>query len=59
MVKSQVVLGIVFIAIGAPLLLIPFIGWIYGTIAILIGIALIVFRNKESEIEPIKKVSKK
>ena len=59
MVKSQVVVGIIFIIIGIPLLLIPFVGWIYGTIAMLIGIGLIAFRNKESELEQIRKVRKK
>jgi len=55
MVKSQVVLGIIFIVIGLALEFIPIVGWIYGTIGILIGIALIVFRNSESKIEQIKK----
>ena len=65
MVKSQVIAGIIFIIIGLLFLLIPVVGLIYGPICFIIGLALIIFKNKESEIEKIKtektkkKVSKK
>jgi|TARA_B100001971_G_C18137798_1_gene508630 uncharacterized protein involved in cysteine biosynthesis len=65
MVKSQVIAGIIFIIIGLLLFLIPVVGLIYGPICFIIGLALIIFRNKEDEIEKIKtektkkKVSKK
>ena len=54
MPKIQVVLGVVFIIIGALLELIPVVGWIYGTALIILGIALFIFRNAEGEIEQIK-----
>ena len=54
MVKSQVILGIVFIVIALFLFLIPVVGWIYGPVVILIGLALIIFRKEESKIEKIK-----
>ena len=58
MPKMQVTLGIIFIIGGLILELIPFIGWIYGSAGILIGIFLIIFRNAESEIEKIKEEKK-
>jgi preprotein translocase subunit SecG len=59
MPKTQVILGIVFIIIGLLLELIPVAGWIYGTLLIVVGIALLIFRNAEDEIEQIKGEKKK
>ena len=58
MVRQQVWWGVGFIVAGIALEFIPIIGWIYGTILLLIGIFLIIFRNAESEIEPIKEGKK-
>ena len=58
MVKSQIIIGILAIIFGIALLFIPVAGWIYGPILVVIGISLIVFRNKEREIEKIKQGGK-
>jgi len=54
MVRSQVVIGIIFIVLGIPLTL-TIIGAIYGIPMFLIGLFLIIFRKSESEIEQIRK----
>ena len=51
--KSQTILGIIFIILGIIFSL-TIIGTIYGIPLFLIGLFLIVFRNEESKIEPIK-----
>ena len=58
MAKSQTILGIILMIVGVLLLLIPVVGWIYGPILFLIGLALIIFKNSESKIEQIKTKSK-
>lgn len=59
MVVGQVIIGIIFILIGIPLMLIPFFGWIYGPILIGLGIVLIILRHEEDKIEQRKDIKTK
>tara|TARA_Y100000310_G_C20548218_1_gene746686 strand:+ start:892 stop:1071 length:180 start_codon:yes stop_codon:yes gene_type:complete len=59
MPKSQVILGASFIILSPFLLFIPVVGLVYTPMLVLLGIALIIFKNKESEIEKIKQGGKK
>ncbi|MDP7180725.1 MAG: hypothetical protein QF824_05645 [Candidatus Woesearchaeota archaeon] len=59
MPKSQVILGAILIILSPFLLFIPVVGLVYTPMLVLIGIALIIFQNKESEIENIKGDKKK
>ena len=56
--KTQIILGIVFIVLGIILSL-TFIGAIYGIPMLLIGVALIIFRNEENKIEKINQKGRK
>jgi hypothetical protein len=56
--KSQVILGIILMVIGAALELIPIIGWIYGTFLFLTGLFLIIYRKEEDKIEKIRRTKK-
>ncbi len=57
--RSQDKWGVFFILFGVILFLtliwIPIMGIIYGTLSILMGIALFIFRNEESKIEKIRR----
>ena len=57
MVKSQVVVGIVFMIAGV-LLSLTIIGAIYGVPLFLVGLFLLIFRNEEDKIEKVKEVRK-
>ena len=56
--KSQVILGIILMVIGAALELIPIIGWIYGTCLFLTGLFLIIYSKEEDKIEKIRRTKK-
>jgi len=58
MVKSQVVVGVVFMIAGI-LLSLTIIGAIYGIPLFLVGVFLLIFRNEEDKIEKIKEVKNK
>ncbi len=54
--KGKIILSIMLILLGLIILLIPFFGWIYGTLLIAIGIAMIILRKQEYEIEQRKDI---
>ncbi len=47
-------MGIFLVIAGTLLFLIPYAGLVWGPIAIILGLALIILRNEESKIEPRK-----
>ncbi|MBT6402556.1 hypothetical protein HOK09_03820 [Candidatus Woesearchaeota archaeon] len=59
MIKSQVILGIVSIISGLIVAFSSKKDFVGGTILILIGSSLIIFKNEENKIEKIKEVNKK
>ena len=59
MIKSQVILGIVSIISGLIVAFSSKKDFVGGTILILIGSSLIIFKNEENKIEKIKEDNKK
>jgi Co/Zn/Cd efflux system component len=52
-------LELLWIIVGIALLFIPVFGWIYGPVVIGVGIALIVLRNSDTELEERKDTNPK
>ena len=59
MTEGKMILGVFLIVAGIALMFIPVFGWIYGPIVLGVGIALIVLRNSDNEIESRKDLSPK
>ena len=56
--KYKILLGILIILIGIVISLIPYVGWIYSPILIILGILIIIWRKQEYEIEQRKDIPK-